>query len=193
MGRNSGGVRGGHEGGNSASEKAPNVSAKDIYTRLGGLNAQASGYGSKFTNWNEAREKANENREELKQYLPEGSLARKILDDNKTITEKQQWVIAYELQKNPEFTKKMAARLESDRQYAERERQQRASKSAAKKERKATRENFAKAPKVEAKVGNKVMDITGRTGTIVGSDGDMISVRFENGVRKIHKRALNVR
>lgn len=64
----------------------------------------------------------------LRGYLPENSLAFKILigNDKDFYTEKQMWVIAYELEKNSEYCEQLG------KEIAERERKAEAKKEASK-------------------------------------------------------------
>lgn len=84
------------------------VTVKDIYKRV--CNLECSGYnsyGSKFGGYtNPLMEQVQANVErEVEEYLPEGTLARKIYEDRrgKSFSSKQLWVIAYELIKNEAY------------------------------------------------------------------------------------------
>lgn len=82
---------------------------------------------------------------EVADYLPQDSLARKILFGSKTYTEKQLWVITYELMKNKDFVTKMEERNAERAEEAEREKSQREGKR-----------NFAKIKREFAKMGAEV-------------------------------------
>lgn len=81
------------------------VTVKDVYKSISAIDLTAKN-NSRYHNYmNE--ERGDECRARVEGYLPEGSLAKKIYDQmcanlvkGWRLSEKQQWVIAYELMKN---------------------------------------------------------------------------------------------
>ena len=107
-------------------EATVKVTAKDVYNYIGGLNP-ATHTSSSMGKYSSSMDNqiADMFFKEVSDYLPQDSLARKILFGSKTYSEKQLWVIAYELMKNKEFVAKMEERNAERAEEAEREKSQR--------------------------------------------------------------------
>jgi hypothetical protein len=91
--------------------------AKQIFAFIQDLNPNTtciSSIGEFVTNQN--ADLADQALQEVLQYLPEASLAYKIASTSSRFSEKQLWVIAFELVKNPEYSAMVAE------YYAKRER-----------------------------------------------------------------------
>jgi len=86
------------------------VSAKEVFNSINFINPTKNHVSSVGSYVSEARLDAIATKvNEIKSYLPEGSLALNILTSQKTFTDKQLWVIAYALVKTdyrPSATKK---------------------------------------------------------------------------------------
>lgn len=88
---------------------------KDIYNQVTYINPSVSTISSIGSFVEEInRQVANSFRGKLMAYLPTSSLAYKIISENLKdfFTDKQMWVIAYELQKNAEYVAKLQEELE---------------------------------------------------------------------------------
>jgi len=80
------------------------VTAKQIYQNIAGLSpklSEVSSLGSFISKSDEMISESIYN--EIISYLPKTSLAYKILTSNENYSEKQIWVIAFELEKNEEY------------------------------------------------------------------------------------------
>ena len=100
---------------NIKNSKKMKVTVKDIYNEASYINPNVSTISSIGDFVEESsRQAAAYSRRELVQYVSKDSLAFKILTENLKdfFTEKQVWVIAYELQKNAEYVAKLQAELE---------------------------------------------------------------------------------
>ena len=107
---------------NIKNSKKMKVTIKDIYNQVSYINpsvSTVSSIGSFVEEIN--RQVANSFRSKLMAYLPTSSLAYKIISENLKdfFSEKQMWVIAYELQKNAEYVAKLQAELEVEERRAE--------------------------------------------------------------------------
>ena len=98
------------------------ITIKDIYNQVSYINPSVSTVSSigSFVEENN-RQVANSFRSNLMAYLPTSSLAYKIISENLKdfFSEKQMWVIAYELQKNAEYVAKLQEELEVEERRAE--------------------------------------------------------------------------
>ena len=110
----------------ASSEPQYEVSVKDIFQELSLLNPTRnviSSMGEYVTDM--AREISDKTKREVLAQLPESSLAYKILKQNYDsvkdydLTEKQKWVIAYELQKNKSYTQKLGSEIAKRKRDAE--------------------------------------------------------------------------
>jgi len=98
------------------------ITIKDIYNQVSYINpsvSTVSSIGSFVEEIN--RQVANSFRSKLMAYLPTSSLAYKIISENLKdfFSEKQMWVIAYELQKNAEYVAKLQVELEAEERRVE--------------------------------------------------------------------------
>lgn len=84
---------------------------------------------------------------EVADFIPDDTLAHKILFGNKTYTDKQRWVIAYELMKSKDFVKMMDERNAKKTEEEERERSQRQGKADFSKVKRALDKKELVAPK----------------------------------------------
>lgn len=129
---------------------------------------------------------------EIMGYLPKDSLAWKILTGTSgRYTEKQMWVIAYELQKNADYVAKLDETLA---EIEEREAWKRAARRAKRQAKAARQTEIAKAPRfvtnnepiapkaqdtnVTFKVGDTVDHTKFGEGTVIAGDEKTITVRF---------------
>lgn len=106
---------------NIKNSKKMKVTIKDIYNEASYINPNVSTISSIGDFVEESsRQAAAYSRRELVQYVSKDSLAFKILTENLKdfFTEKQVWVIAYELQKNAEYVAKLQAELEVEERRA---------------------------------------------------------------------------
>lgn len=85
--------------------KISNITVKDIFNDICKLNA--GGY-FRYEK-NSGQQMADNKVGEISSYLPENSLAKKILASTSDFSSKQLWVIAYELVKNEEYIKHVIA------------------------------------------------------------------------------------
>lgn len=122
------------------------VTPKDVFNYICGLNPKTH-TSSSLGNYSSSMDNqiADMYFKEVADYLPQDSLAHKILFSSKTYTEKQLWVITYELIKNKDFVAKMEERNAERAEEAEREKSQREGKR-----------NFAKIKREFAKMGAEV-------------------------------------
>jgi len=98
------------------------ITIKDIYNQVSYINPSVSTVSSIGDFVEESsRQAAAYSRRKLIDYVSNDSLAFKILTSNLKdfFTEKQMWVIAYELQKNAEYVAKLQAELEVRERRAE--------------------------------------------------------------------------
>ena len=89
------------------------MKAQTIFNEIQSLNSTTSTISSVGTFvGSQNQQVADMQVRETMQYLPENSLAYKIIIDNrKSFTEKQLWVIAFELLKNEEYCAKLDAEI----------------------------------------------------------------------------------
>lgn len=98
------------------------VTIKYIYNQVSYINPSVSTISSIGSFVEEInRQVANSFKSKLMAYLPTSSLAYKIISENLKdfFSEKQMWVIAYELQKNAEYVAKLQAELDIRERRAE--------------------------------------------------------------------------
>lgn len=93
---------------------APSVSItpKDVYNDIQGLNPRIQTISSmgNFVS-NQSQQLAIFENQRIAKYLPKNSLAYKILISHDKYTDKQLWVIAYELMKNDSYKKDLSLHL----------------------------------------------------------------------------------
>lgn len=115
------------------------MKAIDIYNHIQGLNPTSNSISSlgSYVSPME-RQLADELRKDVSKALPDGCLAKKIVETASRFTDKQLWVITYELLKNKDFCKDLEAfNAEVERKDARRK--------AAKAENGKKRQSFKKA------------------------------------------------
>lgn len=124
---------------------------------------------------------------EIMGYLPESSLAMKIIRDNRGhFTEKQLWVIAYELQKNAEYCAEIDKTLAEIEQRENMRKAHRAAKRHAKGEAKNIIASTTEVNNFEA--GDVVKHNTFGEGTVIAIDEKTITINFnEVGEKKLLK------
>ncbi len=155
------------------------ATAKQIFNSIQGLNANSSTVSSLGTFVTEqARNIAESFQREILSNVPESSLAHKILIGSENYSEKQLWVIAYELLNNDAYTTKLGSEI------AERE-----AKAEAKKANK--NKVFTTPKKVESaevveeektyEAGANVFHPTLGNGTVVEEKNGKVTVNFSNG------------
>lgn len=124
---------------------------------------------------------------ETVEYLPAESLAMKIIrEGNWPFTEKQLWVIAYELVKNPEYVAKMEAEAKELAQREEMKRAAKRAKRAAKSAAKISTKEL-EANNNEFVAGDKVNHPTFGEGTVVATDAKIMTVNFGGVEKKLMK------
>ncbi|EJU32214.1 MULTISPECIES: hypothetical protein [Capnocytophaga] len=99
------------------------ITIKDIYNDVSYINPSVSTISSIGDYIEESnRQVAQSERNRISEYLPQGSLAHKIITENLNdfFSDKQLWVIAYELQKNEAYVTNLSNEIERREQAAER-------------------------------------------------------------------------
>ena len=99
------------------------ITIKDIYNDVSCINPSVSTISSIGDYIEESsRQVAQSVRDRITKSLPQGTLAHKIITETLKdfFTDKQLWVIAYELQKNEEYVKNLSNEIERREQIAER-------------------------------------------------------------------------
>ena len=102
------------------------ITIKDIYNDVSCINPSVSTISSIGDYIEESsRQVAQSVRDRITKSLPQGTLAHKIITETLKdfFTDKQLWVIAYELQKNEEYVKNLSNEIERREQIAERKAQ----------------------------------------------------------------------
>ena len=113
------------------------ITIKDIYNDVSYINPSVSTISSIGDYIEESnRQVAQSERNRISEYLPQGSLAHKIITENLNdfFSDKQLWVIAYELQKNEAYVTNLSNEIERREQAAERKAAASKAKLSAKKE-----------------------------------------------------------
>jgi hypothetical protein len=158
------------------------MKAIEIYNAIQGLNPKSSVVSSagEYTS-NVDQQISDDLRGSLLQYLPEGTLARKIANDSNKFTEKQLWVIAFELIKNAEYCEKLAAETSATRKQIAFEKARKRAKNAARKARDQEIMNF----KAENNARNNALHGNVRhpmhgEGVVVSIDDETITINFQN-------------
>ena len=99
------------------------ITIKDIYNDVSYINPSVSTISSIGDYIEESsRQVAQSVRNRISEYLPQGTLAHKIITENLKdfFSDKQLWVIAYELQKNEAYVTNLSNEIERREQAAER-------------------------------------------------------------------------
>ena len=88
------------------------ATAKQIFNEIEDLNPQISTISSLGSYVSQSSQMVSDSiYKEVLGFLPKDSLAYKILTSSERYTEKQLWVISYELEKNSEFNKMVSERI----------------------------------------------------------------------------------
>lgn len=88
------------------------ATAKQIFSEIEGLNPQTSTISSLGSYVSQSSQMVSDSiYKEVLSFLPKESLAYKILTSSEKYSEKQLWVISYELEKNTEFNKLVSERI----------------------------------------------------------------------------------
>lgn len=125
-------------------------------------------------------------------YLPKDSLAYKIVSSTTKYSDKQLWVIAYELVKNKDYQKDLAASIKEAETYAAyqkaRKSAKRAAKSAAKKRAEEAAANTMKQyENIES--DDKVKHPIFGEGKVISQTDDKIKIFFKNvGEKELLKK-----
>lgn len=126
------------------------VTIKDIYNDVSYINPSVSTISSIGDYIEESsRQVAQSVRDRIAKALPQGTLAYKIITENLKdfFSDKQLWVIAYELQKNEAYVANLANEIERREQVAERKAQESKAKLTLNKENSQEVLDFVKANK----------------------------------------------
>ena len=90
------------------------ATVKQIFNEIEDLNPQTSTISSLGSYVSQSAQMVSDSiYKEVLSFLPEDSLAYKILTSSERYTEKQLWVISYELEKNADFNKMVSERISS--------------------------------------------------------------------------------
>lgn len=121
----------------------------------------------------------------VKKYLPKDSLALKIINNNKgKFSDKQLWVISYELLKNEDYQKDLAKRLNEQKQKDNIKRQQKRQKRASKVLTKNKIDHNLKQNNV-FKDGDRVSHSSYGEGSVLSQTEDTIKINFDEVGEKI--------
>jgi hypothetical protein len=167
------------------------MNAKQIFNEIQGINPSTTTISSLGTIVTEqAQQVADSTRAEILRYLPQDTLAYKITRDADKLSDKQLWVIAYELVKNAEYCEYLAGEIKERQEYISYQKARKSAKNAAKRERKAEVKNQMKATEESNKnlVGNVRHNRFGE-GVVVSEDDATITVNFkEYGMKTMVKK-----
>lgn len=130
------------------------------------------------------RQVAESVRVKILKYLPDNSLASKILKTSNKLSDKQLWVVAYELQKNEDYVSDLSERnekLKREVAYQKKKRSDKRRKRAeeARRVEEANKETSEK--NSELSVGDKVKHVRIGAGTITEITSDKITIKFDDG------------
>ena len=130
----------------------------------------------------ESKQLAEFVRKEIVEYIPNNTTAMSIIKRGYPFSDKQLWVIAYELFKNPEYITKIKKDIEDRRN---REEQKRAKNKAKRAEKQKSKKDLVELVKKNNafNVGDKVHHQTFGDGIVLAVDDKSITVNF-NGVEK---------
>ncbi|MBF0651254.1 hypothetical protein IR083_20765 [Dysgonomonas sp. GY75] len=127
-------------------------------------------------------------------YIPVDSTAYKVLISNTgdRFSDKQLWVIAYQLEKSSEYCEKLGAEIEERNKYIAFQKAKKTAKSAAKRAaKKSTKESADLAQKVYSSIEaeDKVRHYNFGEGKVISHDDTYIVVFFEKvGEKKLLKK-----
>ena len=164
------------------------VTAKQIFARVSMLNPSVSEISSmgQFVS-HSSQMVADSVREDIYRALPEQSLAYKILNSTDKFSDKQLWVIAFELEKNEAYTTTLASSLN---EIKRKEALKKASKKAKKQNLVASLapSNKKTSPTVSENatygVDTKVAHDKFGEGVVVEEDQDRITIQFDEAGKK---------
>ncbi len=171
----------------------PNITVKQVFYDIQSLNPSTSTISSLGTFVSSQNQQlADAEAKKIMSYLPKESLAYKIVSTANKFSDKQLWVIAYELVKNKEYQKDLAKRIKESEEYAiyqkKRKSEKRAKKSFAKKQAKEAAENAMKQYE-DIKIGCKVKHPIFGEGKVLSETKDKIKVFFKNvGEKELLKK-----
>lgn len=170
-------------------EKKPAITAKQAFADIQSLNPSTSTVSSIGTFVSSQNQQIADNEaKRIMGYLPKDSLAYKIVSSASKFSDKQLWVIAYELVKNKDYQKDLAESIEeSERQAAyqkARKSAKRKAKSEQKKQAKATAdEAMKKYDDIDS--DDKVEHPTFGEGKVMSQTDDKITVFFKKVGEKV--------
>lgn len=170
-------------------DKKTAITAKQAFADVQSLNPSTSTVSSIGTFVSSQNQQiADAKAKEIMGYLPKDSLAYKIVSSSSKFSDKQLWVIAYELVKNKDYQKDLAESIEeSERQAAyqkARKSAKRKAKSEQKKQAKATAdEAMKKYDDIDS--DDKVEHPTFGEGKVMSQTDDKITVFFKKVGEKV--------
>lgn len=184
----------------STSAPAANVSMSQIFADVSRINPQTSSISSLGGYVSQSQQMiADAAFKEIITALPKESLARKIMIDNKgTFSEKQRWVIAYELAKNPEYKAGLVQRNAEAKAFEERQRAARHARNERRQERAnayASTQGLRTIARGErVSTGATVYDKYGTSYSVTQRKGDIFYIKDANGkVTGAHKSKLYIK
>ena len=130
------------------------------------------------------RQVAESVRVKVLKYLPDNSLASKILKTSNKLSDKQLWAVAHELQKNEDYVSDLSERNEKLKREVAYQKKKRSDKrrkrsEEANKVKKTLKETSDKNSKLS--VGDKVKHVRIGAGTITEITSDKITIKFDDG------------
>lgn len=177
-----------------------NISMKEIFADVSGVNAGTTTVSSIGTFVSDSQRMIADARyKEIIGFIPKESLAFKILTDTKgNLSDKQKWVVSYELAKSSVYKDSLAQRNAEVKAFEKRQ-------QAAKQARNARRQERANAYAAEQGMrplqrgervanGSQVFDKYGTSFEVVKRSGDIFYIRDANGrVSSSHKSKIYVK
>lgn len=173
--------------------KQPDITAKQAFADIQSLNPSTSTISSLGTFVSSQNQQlADAKAKEIMGYLPKESLAYKIVSSANRFSDKQLWVIAYELVKNKEYQKDLAESIKEAERYATyqkaRKSAKRAAKSSAKKQAKEAAANAMKQYE-DIESDDKVKHPIFGEGKVISQTDDKIKILFKNvGEKELLKK-----
>ena len=154
------------------------ITVKQVFNEIQSLNPKESTISSIGTFvTNQSQQMADAKLREILELLPENSTAYKIARSECHFTEKQLWVISYELFKNAEFCENLAKEIEVLEKEVEFEKSKRAAKRAAKKIREAELDKIKKA---NENLHEDIQHAQFGKGKVVSISETTITINFKN-------------
>lgn len=194
-----GGVQG-TSGATSSSGGGANISMKEIFADVSGVNAGTTTVSSIGTFVSDSQRMIADARyKEIIGYIPKESLAFKILTDTKgNLSEKQRWVVAYELNKSDAYKDSLAQRNAEVKAFEERQQAAKHARNARRQERAnayAASQGLRNLQRGErVATGAEVYDKYGTAYNVVKRSGDIFYIRDANGrVTSSHKSKIYVK